>query len=969
MQFTVLLGLVLLPAVAALAQVQGGNISGTVKDDQGAVVPGVTVTLAGSDRTLTFVTETDGKYRFLNQPPGSYTVSAALAGFKTFVWENIVLIVGGNVEIPVTLSVAAVAESVTVVGESPIINTKALGTATNFTQDELARIPNSRDPWALLRTVPGVLVDRVNIAGNETGQQSNFVSKGTRRQDAVWNMDGVVITDMAAVGASPTYFDYDAFDEIQISTAGNDVRQPTGGVGLNFVVKRGTNRFSGTARGYYTTEGLEWSNVHPELGARGVTPDNADHNVQIADYGGDVGGPIYKDKAWFWASWTKQDIRLFRNATNALDQTILKTNNVKGNWQITDKDMFSVLWFLGSKEKFGRQTGRAQVEPASATWNQGNFFPDSRPHGLLKFENNHIFTPSFFVTSKYAYYGTGFTLSPIGGLDQQAGISSRLGQTFGSTNASNFIRPQTTVTADADYFKDAWGASHTFKFGGGYRRAEGTAQTLWPGDLVVALDNSATDQRARLYREGFGGNRGEYFHLYVGDTISRDRLTLNLAVRYDRQWGNAIASQTQSNGAFPNLVPGIDFGGYRTPFTWNNLSPRVGVTYALDETHTTLLRASFTRYASQLDTGLVGFSNPSANAGWAEYPWVDLNGDHLAQPNEVRTDQPVISFGGGFNPAARTAVSSADVLDPDLTAPVQTGIVVGIDRELRPDLAVQVTYTYGRGDDEHYAPWLGLTTADYLPGASVTGNLPDGTSYSIPTFLPDAARVAAGGNGRIWSNFDGYHTSFNGVEANLIKRMSNRWMMRLSAAYNDAREYYDQNPPVGGGRSDSAVLISGSSGNPTRTDSSPLVDGGQVAPRSSGSGGGDIFVNGKWQFNLNGVYQLPYDVEVAGNLFGRDGTVFPFFRQTALGRDGSHRVLVTSELDSFRLPTLWNLDLRLAKHFRWDQVNLQLVADLFNVFNSNTGLQRERNIASANFNRLNQTLSPRIVRFGVRFGF
>jgi hypothetical protein len=74
------------------------------------------------------------------------------------------------------------------------------------------------------------------------------------------------------------------------------------------------------------------------------------------------------------------------------------------------------------------------------------------------------------------------------------------------------------------------------------------------------------------------------------------------------------------------------------------------------------LRASFTRYASQLDTGLVGFSNPSANAGFAEYPWVDLNGDQLAQPNEVRTDLPVISFGGGFNPAAPTAVTSADVI-------------------------------------------------------------------------------------------------------------------------------------------------------------------------------------------------------------------------------------------------------------------------------------------------------------------
>jgi hypothetical protein len=365
----------------------------------------------------------------------------------------------------------------------------------------------------------------------------------------------------------------------------------------------------------------------------------------------------------------------------------------------------------------------------------------------------------------------------------------------------------------------------------------------------------------------------------------------------------------------------------------------------------------------------VGFSNPSANAGFADYPWVDLNGDNLAQPNEVRTNLRVITFGGGFNPAAPTAVTSADVLDPDLKAPVQSGVVVGVDRELMPDLALQVTYSYGRGTNEHYIPWIGLTSANYLPGTPASGTLPDGTPYSIPIFLPDPALIAANGNGRLWTNFDGYHTTFNGLEANVTKRMSNRWMMRVSLAYNNAREFYDQNPSVGGGRSDGSVLISSSSGNPTRTDSSPLVDGGQVAPRSSGSGGGDIFINGKWQLNVNGVYQLPHDVEVAGNLFGRDGTAFPFFRQTSLGRDGSHRVLVTPEIDSFRLPSLWNLDLRVAKNFRWDRVNLQLVADLFNVFNSDTELQRERNIASPNFNRLNQTLSPRIVRFGVRFGF
>jgi Carboxypeptidase regulatory-like domain/TonB-dependent Receptor Plug Domain len=206
-------------AMPAWAQIQGGTISGVVKDEQGGVLPGVTVTAQGVDATP-FTTETTGEFRFLNLAPGPYTVTVALPGFTTVVRENVIVAVGKNVELPIALKIAAVAETITVSGESPVIDTKATGTATNFSADELTKIPTSRDPFPLMRSVPGVLVDRVNIGGNETGQQSNFASKGTRPQDAVWTMDGINITDMAATGASPSYYNYDNFEEIQVSTAG-----------------------------------------------------------------------------------------------------------------------------------------------------------------------------------------------------------------------------------------------------------------------------------------------------------------------------------------------------------------------------------------------------------------------------------------------------------------------------------------------------------------------------------------------------------------------------------------------------------------------------------------------------------------------------------------------------------------------------------------------------------------------------
>ncbi|HEX2442728.1 MAG TPA: TonB-dependent receptor [Vicinamibacterales bacterium] len=951
------LALCLAVATSAFAQATG-TVAGTVSDEQGGVLPGVTVTIVGNDRTATFTTEADGKYRFLNLPPGAYRLTAELTGFSTVVREGVVVVVGQNVDLPINLRVATVQETITVTGDSPIVDTKATGTATNFTQAELDKVPTSRDPWALLRTVPGVMVDRVNIAGNETGQQSNFQSKGTRPADAVWTMDGVVITDMAAIGASPTYFNYDNFEEIQVSTSGQDVRQQTGGVGLNFVVKRGTNQLKGMARGYFTNDSLEGSNVPDEMAALGVTPDSSDHNDQISDWGIELGGPIVKERAWIYGSYSSQDIRLVRSAGNLIDRTILDTWNIKGNVQATSKDMVSVLWFLGSKEKFGRSPGVAGItHQGPSTWDQGGAYEDGRPHGLLKIEDSRVFSSSFYLTGKYAYYNTGFGLVPAGGLDQEAGLSQRLGVSFGSYQQQLFLRPQHSVNVDTSYFSKLG----DLKFGFGWRRTDAFSQAIWPGNMILAFDNSLTDRVARVYREGAGSNRTEYLNFYVGDTITKNRWTIDLGLRYDRQGGKALPSQTRSNGAFPELVPGINFAGYDSPFTWSDFSPRAGVTYALDEARKTILRASIGRYAGQLDTATVGYMNPTSTAGYAEYRWVDLNTDQLAQGNEVQLDQ-FIGPGGGFNPANPTAVTSANQIDPDLDAPVTTSVVAGIDRELMENLAVQANYSFTRtsryAGSTTFTPWIGVDGDDYLPGPLLTGTLPDGSPYSVQTFVPDPALVTAGGNGRFLTNWDGYHSQYSGLELGLVKRMSDRWMARIGAAFISANEYYDQNP-----RRDNL-------GNPTRLDTEPLVDGGAFVVRSAGSGAGDIFIHGKWQFSANGVYQAPGGIDLGASLFGRQGYPFPVYRLATLGRDGTNqRVLVSPELDTERLDNLWNLDLRAAKSFRWDRANIELIADLFNVMNANPILVRNRNAGSAAFQQPQQVLSPRIVRFGVRLNF
>ena len=330
----------LLPS--AWAQISTGGIYGKVTDEQSAVLPGATITLTGANTgARTTTSGAGGEFRFIGLDPGTYTVSVGLAGFAT-TQRTVIVSAGVSVDVTFTAKVAGVAETVTVDAETPVIDSKRMGTGTTVSHEELTMIPNSRDPWAFMRAVPGVQVDRVNQAGSESGQQSGFIGKGSPSTDAMWVLDGIVITDPAAVGSSPTYFDFDAFDEVAITTGGADVRVATGGVGINLVTKRGTNAFHGGVSGFYAYDGLEASNLPAELEGdpRLQGNDKADHAEQLGEYGFELGGPILKDRLWFWGSYGKQDLRIQR-LNQARDKTVLEDYNAKLNFQVSASNMLS----------------------------------------------------------------------------------------------------------------------------------------------------------------------------------------------------------------------------------------------------------------------------------------------------------------------------------------------------------------------------------------------------------------------------------------------------------------------------------------------------------------------------------------------------------------------------------------------------------------------------------------------------
>jgi hypothetical protein len=197
-------------ASAVSAQVQTGNVFGKVKDDKGAPLPGVTLTLSGGGTPQVQVTDAEGGFRFVGVYPGTYKLEGALEGFSPVVYEQVAVNLNRNTTIELTMN-SAVADTITITAESPLLDARKIQTGATVDYTELQKVPTARDPWVILQTTPGVLVDRVNVGGNESGQQSTYAGNGDDGRNSTWSVDGVEITDVGAIGSSSSYYDFDAF--------------------------------------------------------------------------------------------------------------------------------------------------------------------------------------------------------------------------------------------------------------------------------------------------------------------------------------------------------------------------------------------------------------------------------------------------------------------------------------------------------------------------------------------------------------------------------------------------------------------------------------------------------------------------------------------------------------------------------------------------------------------------------------
>ena len=292
------LALVLLFASSASAQTTG-SITGSVTDNTNALLPGVRVTATSPAQmgAQVAVTNEQGQYRFPSVPIGTYTLKYELAGFSTLTREGIIVTIGFTASISVQMKVSSVTESITVTGESPVVDAKNTNIQTNVTKDMLDAMPNSRDIWTVIGQSPGFMVTSFDVGGSRAGTQTGYSAFGYSGQVRV-QVDGVNTTE--GTGGAGFYYDYGSFQELQLTGDGADASVSTPGVQLNAVVRSGGNKFKGDFYFDYENQNFQGHNVTDALRRVGVNEGTRillyrDPNLAFS-------GPIMRDKLWFFTS-------------------------------------------------------------------------------------------------------------------------------------------------------------------------------------------------------------------------------------------------------------------------------------------------------------------------------------------------------------------------------------------------------------------------------------------------------------------------------------------------------------------------------------------------------------------------------------------------------------------------------------------------------------------------------------------
>lgn len=897
------------------AQTTTGALQGTVADQSGAVLPGVTVELTGERQiggAQVAVTDQSGQFRFPTLAPGLYVLRASLAGFKTVIREGVQVQVGRTFNVDFSLELGSLEESITVTGESPIVDVAATAVTTNYSQEMVKNLPVTRfSVFDLFQMVPGV-------SSTQVQDSTRSSALGSSTDENQYRLDGTDLTSPTSGGMHP-YPNTDIVEELEFIGVGAPAEYGNlQGAVFNVVTKSGSNDVHALGNWFSQYDPLTGNNTPGEAFPY--------HRDEFNDATIQIGGPFARDTLWWFASYQYRRDLFSEPGTDPRFPTRDMQDRVFGKltWQIspTQRFMFAYhddIWRLPSTITSSRppeasSMGRGLNPTPTATW-----------HSLL---NNS--------TSLELRYGGFYNWSSTQGLRRDLTTPGVEDISTGqrsvnvlSSSWSRFSPWQTGASAKLSRFIQLGRQDHDLRFGAQFMDGKSQSESVWPGGRNIYLDNGQPAY-IEVRDPSVSGGRRRTLGFYVDDGWAvTPRVKLNLGVRFDiaRGWIQDMP-KLDVNRNEVGTVEGID-----DLIDWKSVSPRVGVNIQLRRTGGSVLRASYGRYYQGLTTNNFSGLSP-AQAITYRYGWNAATGQYDVLQ---RITDPRSQFHGA---------------DPNLKQPFTDQYTIGADHELAANLAIGVSYVHKRSDDFLGRVDVGSTYAPRAFTDPQTGNVL--TVFNRVT-APDAVRIVLTNPEPATCSYctEEFRTRYDGVLLTLTKRMSQRWQAIASLTLGKMEGLHAGSGASTGGSQNSAAGTFGD-------DPNEWINVYGLMPQDRNAMG-----------KLQASYILPYDVVVSTNwqwIAGR-----PYTRKLNVSglRQGRVTVFAQPRDGSLRLPAQNFVDMRFEKRVEMGgRQRLTLMADVLNLLNIDTPLELITEIAtSSNFGKGETVANPRRAMMGLRFEF
>jgi carboxypeptidase family protein len=934
----VLIAVSLLPG-RLLAQ-QTGTLSGTVHDTQGGVLPGVSVTVASPSLiggTRTAITGTTGTYQFTSLPPGAYAVTYELAGFASLKRDDIRIAVAQTTRVDVELSVGSLQETVTVSGDSPVVDVSSTTTQTNISKEIYDTIPTGRNPWVMAALVPGVVTGRLDVGGTEGMQQYNLEAFGSADSQKSFSIDGLKTNwGGGAGGSTMQYYGFEVYEEYNMQTASGTAESDVSGVYMNMVTKSGGNRFSSEHNLYFMNDKLQGENVDDDLRLRlGLQPGQktgaAGNPIDISyDWSSTIGGPIKKDKVWFFGAIRRWRLDQFQigalnlDGSQAIDDNLIENYMGKGTWQAASTTRASFMFNRNDKFRFHRRDS-----PYLFTADKASVLQDQPAQNYVA-QINQVWGKRTVFDARF---GRMWGVFPTRYQKEvtSTDIAIRDISRFTVENAAieQSLNPNHRYQANGtlSYFADQLGAgTHDFKVGSQFSWEKMQYDRIRNGDLYLESQDGVALRAQLSNTPVVSDHRLRTWSAFAQDRWLAGRATVNLGVRFDGVKGY-LPAQSSPAGTFvaARSFPATDLYNFEL-----NVAPRIGVSYDLFGKGRTALKAYYGRFYNQFGSEIAESVNPNARINF-QVPWRDANTNLRLDPGEL----DLSGFTGFTN--------VFPVMDQEANRPYSDEMNVGIDHQVMRDFAVSASY-----HRRQHRSGLGIIDRARPASAytATTRTFPDpqrGTQ-SITVYNLDSTLTNR--RDRLITNVDVLESDYDGLLLSFNKRMSNRWQL-LGGVTLQQHEGFAHD------------------GTFTNPGASTDLNNPNFRLNRAGSA---IFTDIPWTFGLSGSYQLPWDMTVSGKYSSADGG--PLTRTITLAGQpqGSETLWVQPRgVDRAERVTKF-IDMRFMKRFRAQTTRVEATVDIFNLLNANhvTG---QNEAVGQTIGRPSRILTPRIVRLGATVRF